>query len=301
MYIAKWNKHTFEVKPKLIRGFTDLAITGACETEDKNTGQSKYVARKYADIPQITLTVHLNALTGVEDGYKKAMEYKEEAMAGASDYFLLSGKKVFPSKMMLTKAEITQVVTMPKSGKKWISCDVKLTLKQGEAAAGEGTGSGGSGNGSGGGNTPPRLTMMQQAVATMNNPNASNAVTTIAQQVLNHAANLNNAVGGPSVQDIVNTAFGNGNNNSGNSSGSGSMTGTTNASGQQLQGPVNPAAVAAAAAAAAGAASAAGQQGSGNTSLTQGAQGTTHLNSAVGRTGGGTTAGSNTVNPAGGN
>ncbi|MBR3740560.1 MAG: hypothetical protein IKN04_08880 [Clostridia bacterium] len=145
--IANWNGHTFEVSPKLIRGLTDLTIKGSCETTDKNSDKQKYVEHKYGEIPEISTTVELNALTGVTDVMKEALEYVQEATDGATAYFYLGSAKLLPAKMMLTKAEIVEIVHMPGQGDKWISCKVKLTFKQGTESDGKSS-SGGSGSSS---------------------------------------------------------------------------------------------------------------------------------------------------------
>jgi len=145
--MANWNGHTFVVSPQLIRSYTELTIKGSCETTTKNTEKQKYVEHKYGEIPEISMTVSLNAQTGVTDVYKEAMEYVQEATDGACAYFYLGGSKLIPATMMLTSAEVTEIVSMPGMGNKWISCDVKLKFQQGsksDGGGGDSTGSGGS-------------------------------------------------------------------------------------------------------------------------------------------------------------
>lgn len=141
--IANWNGHTFEVSPKLIRSFTDLSIKGSCETTDKNSDKQKYVERKYGDIPQISMTIELNAQTGVTDVYGEAQEFVKEATDGAAAYFYMGSSKLIPAKMMLTEAEVTEIVIMPGQGDKWISCRVKVKFKQGSVSDGSSGGSSG--------------------------------------------------------------------------------------------------------------------------------------------------------------
>lgn len=145
--IANWNGHTFEVSPNLIRGFTDLTIEGGCETTTKNSSKQKYEERKYGESPTISMTAHLNAQLGVTDVRAEAMEFVQEATEGACAYFYLGTAKLFPAKLILTKASINQIVHMPLSGDTWISCDVKLTFKQGtknDGSSGSSSSSGGS-------------------------------------------------------------------------------------------------------------------------------------------------------------
>lgn len=148
--MGNWNGHTFEVSPNLIRGFTELSIKGSCETTTKNSKKQKYVERKYGEIPEISLTVGLSALTGVTDVYSEALAFVKEATQGATAYFYLGSTKLLPAKAMLTSAEVVEIVNAPGQGDKWLSCNVKLTLKQGSKTD-EGSGSSGSSGSSGGG------------------------------------------------------------------------------------------------------------------------------------------------------
>lgn len=151
--IASWNGHKFVVQPKLIQSFEDLSIKGSCETTDKTSGGKKYVQWKSGDATQISFTVVLNALAGCSDVYGEAQKYVSEASSGAMAYFYLGSKKAIDAEMMLVSAEVQEVVTRPGSGEKWISCKVKLTMKQGlppdkEEPASSGSSGGGDSGGS---------------------------------------------------------------------------------------------------------------------------------------------------------
>lgn len=126
--MANWNGHTFEVSANLIRCFEDFSVKGSCETEAKK--KKGYVKRKKGEPKEITLNLPLSALLGVTDVRSEAMAYVNEAYAGKTDYFYTGTQKLFKAKVMLTSAEISEVVTMPGVGQKWISCVVKLTFKQ---------------------------------------------------------------------------------------------------------------------------------------------------------------------------
>lgn len=130
--MANWNGHTFEVSPNLIRGFSDLSIKGSCETTTKNSDKQKYVKRKYGEVPEISFVVILNAFFGVTSVYDEAMTFITEAQAGTTAYFYLGTSKLIPAKLMLTSAEVTEIVNMPGQGDTWISCKIKLTFKQGD-------------------------------------------------------------------------------------------------------------------------------------------------------------------------
>lgn len=125
--IASWNGHSFTVSPKLIRGFTGLTIKGSSETEDKTSDGQKYVSRKNSNPSEITLTAELNALTGC-DVKNEALKFVEEARAGAKNYFYMGGKKLITCQLMLTEASVSETTIAPNGT--WISCKVKLTMKQ---------------------------------------------------------------------------------------------------------------------------------------------------------------------------
>lgn len=125
--IASWNGHSFTVSPKLIRGFTGLTIKGSSETEDKTSDGQKYVSRKNSNPSEITLTAELNALTGC-DVKNEALKFVDEARSGAKNYFYMGGKKLITCQLMLTEASVSET-TIATNGT-WISCKVKLTMKQ---------------------------------------------------------------------------------------------------------------------------------------------------------------------------
>lgn len=134
--IASWNGHSFTVSPKLIRGFTGLTIKGSSETEDKTSDGQKYVSRKNSNPSEITLTAELNALTGC-DVKNEALKFVDEARSGAKNYFYMGGKKLITCQLMLTEASASETTIAPNGT--WISCKVKLTMKQ--CAKYDGTGS----------------------------------------------------------------------------------------------------------------------------------------------------------------
>lgn len=125
--IGKWNGHTFEVSSQIIRSFTDLTIKGSSETENKTSSGHGYVSRKNSKPAEVGITVTLSALTGC-DPRSEATTFISEANAGSSDYFYVGGQKLVPYKLMLTGADVNEVEITP--GGKWVSCKVKLTMKQ---------------------------------------------------------------------------------------------------------------------------------------------------------------------------
>lgn len=157
--IGRWNGHIFKVDKKSIRGFKDLQIKGATETEDKVGGNQKFVSRKNSKPTEISLTAILSKQFGC-DVQKEAMQFVAEAYAGNSDWFYVGESKLATYKLMLTEANVKDIVITPKG--KWLSCSVALTLKQctqkngstagvvdkGSSGDSDGGGSGGGGGGS---------------------------------------------------------------------------------------------------------------------------------------------------------
>jgi hypothetical protein len=145
--IGKWNGHSFEVSSQIIRSFTDLTIKGSSETENKTSSGHGYVSRKNSKPAEVGITVGLSALTGC-DPRSEATAFVNEANAGSSDYFYVGGQKLVPYKLMLTNADVTEVEIAP--GGKWVSCKVKLTMKQCAVPDDTKTSSSSSGGGSSG-------------------------------------------------------------------------------------------------------------------------------------------------------
>lgn len=125
--MGRWGLYTFEVTPGVIRSFSDLSIKGSSETEEKESGGEKYVARKSGKPSEVSLTVQLNAMLGC-DVRREAMCLVEEATIGRTAYFYVGSSKLFVTQMMLTEASVSKVVMSPDGT--WLSADVKLTLRQ---------------------------------------------------------------------------------------------------------------------------------------------------------------------------
>lgn len=124
---GKWNDHVFTVSPKLIQTFNGLSIRGASETEDKESGGEKYVARKAGKPKEISFTVELNAMLGCKVR-EEAMKLVDEAVAGTRNYFYVGGKKLVTCQLMLVEASVDEVDIGP--GNQWVKARVKLTMKQ---------------------------------------------------------------------------------------------------------------------------------------------------------------------------
>lgn len=145
--IGRWNNHVFEVAPNVIRGFGNLTIKGSSETDEKATGGQKYVSRKNGNPAEVGITAILSALTG-SDVRAEALAFVDEARLGAKGYFYIGGKKLMTCPLMLTDAVVSEAVIAINAA--WISCEVKLTLKQCGKYDGESGGSGGKSTGKNG-------------------------------------------------------------------------------------------------------------------------------------------------------
>ena len=176
--IASWNGHSFTVSPKLIRGFTGLTIKGSSETEDKTSDGQKYVSRKNSNPSEITLTAELNALTGC-DVKNEALKFVDEARSGAKNYFYMGGKKLITCQLMLTEASVSETTIAPNGT--WISCKVKLTMKQ--CAKYDGTSS--SSSGSSGGSSGSKKTSTKKTSTTTTKKTTTSTVANVVSKVVN--------------------------------------------------------------------------------------------------------------------
>lgn len=125
--MAAWNGHVFTVSPTVIRSFTGLTINGSVELDEQVSDGQKYVVRANSAPTEISLDAKLNAMMGI-DVNSEAMAFVADANAGEKDFFYLAGKKLLGCMMMLVKADVTEVEIAPSGA--WVSCTVKLTLRQ---------------------------------------------------------------------------------------------------------------------------------------------------------------------------
>ena len=154
LLIGEWNRHKFEISPKVFRSFSGLQIDAEAETEDKivDSAKLKYVSRKNSKPATVQLTVILNRHAGCMV-YTEVTKFIEDAQAGATGYFYIGKRKLVPYELMLTKATAKEVCISPKGT--WVSAEVQLSLKQadstdpGHSVKSESSGSGGSGGGGG--------------------------------------------------------------------------------------------------------------------------------------------------------
>lgn len=171
--IALWNNHSFTVSPTLIRGFTGLTITSGSETEEKTSSSQNYVYRKNGAPSEVALTAELNALTGC-DVKTEALKFVEEANAGAQGYFYIGGKKLLTCQLMLTKAQVSEVVLAPDGV--WISCKVALTMLQSSKMDGTAGSTASSSSSSGSGKTSVKYTTVQKVPVVSKTSNETTTV-----------------------------------------------------------------------------------------------------------------------------
>ena len=143
--LISWGHSRFFVTPTWVRSFTNLQISSSTQTEDEESGGTKYDKKKNDGGYEMKLTAILDKRLGETDVRAEAMRLAEDARTGAKDYVYNHGSKLFTPMMMGTGATIKNIVAAPNGT--WISCEVELTLKQ----CSKGSGSGGSDDGGGGG------------------------------------------------------------------------------------------------------------------------------------------------------
>lgn len=126
--IGRWNGHRFEINAKKILSWKDLKITSGSEVEEKKSGTSRYAKFKAAKPADVTLTVVLHAMLGV-DVRAETEKLLTEARSGAADYFYMGGKKLLPCRLMLTQASVNEHDVL---NDQWVRCEVQLSFKQAE-------------------------------------------------------------------------------------------------------------------------------------------------------------------------
>ena len=127
MEIGRWGGRKFTVSPAVVRGFTGLTLKGSSETENKTADKQMYVARKNGKPAEVSLSVVLHRNLGC-DVRAEAVEFIRAAQDGKYDYMYIANEKLVPCKLMLTDAEVSDT-TLDTYGE-WVTCKVKLTLKQ---------------------------------------------------------------------------------------------------------------------------------------------------------------------------
>lgn len=149
--LVVFNGIRFYVDGSVARSFVDLTIKGSAETEEKTSGNSKYVSKKNNNPVEVSMTAVLDARTGCEP-YSETMAMINAAKNGETGYLYIAGEKAVSEMMMLTDASAGGIILAP--GGRWTHSEVQLTFKVADGSGGSGDSGSGSGGGgsSGGGN-----------------------------------------------------------------------------------------------------------------------------------------------------
>lgn len=161
--IGRWKGFRFVVEPGLIRSFSGLQIRGSNETDSKKKGSQLYVAKKNMNPVEISMTVHLNAMTGC-DVRREAINFVSYARSGAYDYFYVGDKKLVTCMLLLTEATVKEVEIAHNST--WVKADVQITMKQTGTGGTSVSSSGSSSKSSGSGGSYSSYGSQKQSVRT---------------------------------------------------------------------------------------------------------------------------------------
>lgn len=127
MVIMQWGSLKFGVDGTTATLFDKMKISAECETEDKEASAQQYASAKAGKPVQVTFTMRLSTMLGV-DVQSTAIDVLNSAQRSGCDYLYQAGKKLFAFKLMMTKADVSEIITTP-SGK-WAECQVDVTMRQ---------------------------------------------------------------------------------------------------------------------------------------------------------------------------
>lgn len=125
--LAQFGEIQFGISTETALLFEKLKISAECETDDKKENSQGYVKAKNGKPAEISMSVALSAALGV-DVQKSAMQFLNAAQRSTEDYLYVGGKKVFPFKLMMTKADTEEILLSPKGV--WTYTKISITLKQ---------------------------------------------------------------------------------------------------------------------------------------------------------------------------
>lgn len=158
-----WGQFNFLTDKSLVRGFSNLSISAACETENTESGDGeKYTTLKNKGGWEISITALFDARLGEKDVQNESLLLCEAAARGGQAYFYTRGQKLMPTMFMATSGKIQNIQMTPKG--EWFASEVQMTFKQcsklggGTGSDGSG-GSGGSDGGGGGGGNGTKYTV----------------------------------------------------------------------------------------------------------------------------------------------
>lgn len=125
--LAQFDSLKFEISSGSAMLIQGIKMSSECETEDETGSSQAYVKAKNGKPVEINFTAVFNATLGVnvESNVTYLMNAAQRSL---QSYFYIAGKKVFPFKLMMTKAETEEILLSP-SGK-MVKTNVNVTLKQ---------------------------------------------------------------------------------------------------------------------------------------------------------------------------
>lgn len=142
MVQASFGGFIFEIAEEAML-FSDLKFSGECAVEENTSGTAQYVSRKNGKAGQVSFTAYLNAGLGA-NVRKTALEFEAAARHGQTGTLVVGEEALLPYKMILVKAEVSEIVISPTGA--WASAKVALTLRQAGVDGKDGyTGSSGGG------------------------------------------------------------------------------------------------------------------------------------------------------------
>lgn len=125
--LAQFGGIQFGISGETALLFGKLKLSAECETDDKTDNSQAYVAAKKGKAAELTMTVTLSASFGIRVK-DETMRLLNAAQRGTQDYLYVKGEKVFPFKLMVTKAETEEIALSPTGV--WVQTSVNVTMKQ---------------------------------------------------------------------------------------------------------------------------------------------------------------------------
>lgn len=146
--LLQWHDVSFYANAQEVRGLIDFSISGSVETEDKESGGTKYVNKKNSKGYEASITAFFDKRLGIGDVKYEAMKLVDYGANGQKGYLYARGSKLVTSTLMLTSAKASKIVMTPNGT--WISCQVALTLKMADKLGSSANTSSTGGNSGGG-------------------------------------------------------------------------------------------------------------------------------------------------------
>lgn len=157
--IAQFSDIVFEISSTAALLLHDLKLTAESETDEKTKKKQKYITYKNGKAAQADFEMDVLSAFG-QDVRGTVMKLLHTSQRGEGDYFYVGGEKIFPCKMIMTKAEASEIDISPSGA--WVRAKISVSMKQAdkewiipqpeeEKKPGKG------GGGSGGGKKPNKI------------------------------------------------------------------------------------------------------------------------------------------------